>query len=140
VSTGPRPVPSEGCSPPGRSRSSGASRNPRTIGHAAFVNLLRSGFQGPVYPVNAHTEFVASVRAYPTVNHVPDDIDLAILAVPAATVADVIDQRARKHVRGLVIMSGGFSEVGPAGLAAERALVARARSNGMRVIGPKINY
>jgi acyl-CoA synthetase (NDP forming) len=73
----------------------------------------------------------------PTVNHVPDDIDLAILAVPAATVADVIDQCARKHVGGLVIMSGGFSEVGPAGrLAAERALVARARSNGMRVIGP----
>ena len=114
----------------------GASRDPRTIGHAAFVNLLRSGFQGPVYPVNAHTEFVASVRAYPTVNHVPDDIDLAILAVPAATVADVIDQCAHKHVRGLVIMSGGFSEVGPAGLAAERTLVARARSNGMRVIGP----
>lgn len=80
------------------------------------------------------------MRAYPSVNHVPDDIDLAILAVPAATVADVIDQCARKHVRGLVIMSGGFSEVGPAGLAAERALVARARSNGMRVIGPKINY
>ena len=50
--------------------------------------------------------------------------------------ADVIDQCAHKHVRGLVIMSGGFSEVGPAGLAAERALVARARSNGMRVIGP----
>ncbi len=114
----------------------GASRQPRTVGHAVLVNLLRSGFQGPVYPVNPHAEHVASVRAYASVDDVPGDIDLAVLAVPAQAVAEVIDQCARKHVRGLVIMSNGFSDAGPAGAAAERTLVATARANGMRVIGP----
>jgi len=114
----------------------GASRDPQTVGHAVFVNLLRSGFAGPVYPVNPHAGHVASVRAYPSVDDVPDDVDLAVLAVPATVVPEVIAQCARKQVRGLVVMSGGFSESGPAGAAAERELVAIARANGMRVIGP----
>ncbi len=114
----------------------GASRQPRGVGHQVLVNLLRSGFQGPVYPVHPDVSHVASVRAYPTVSDVPDDIDLAVLAVPAPAVAQVIEECARKRVRGLVVMSGGFSEQGAAGLAAERALVATARANGMRVIGP----
>ncbi|MDQ1483735.1 MAG: hypothetical protein QOF35_1811 [Actinomycetota bacterium] len=114
----------------------GASRQPHSVGHTVLVNLLRSGFQGPVYPVNPHADHVASVRAYHRVDDVPDDIDLAVLAIPAAAVPEVVDQCARKHVRGLVVMSGGFGEAGPSGLAAERALVAQARANGMRVIGP----
>ena len=113
----------------------GASRQPRSVGHTVLVNLLRSGFQGPVYPVNPNAEFVASVRAYRSVDDVPDDVDLAILAIPAGAVPAVIDQCARKRVRGLVIMSGGFSTEGT-GPASERRLVAKARANGMRVIGP----
>ena len=113
----------------------GASRA-GSVGHAVLINLLRSDFQGPVYPVNPHAHHVASVRAYPTVGEVPDDIDLAVLAIPAPAVADVVAQCADKGVRGLVVMSDGFSDIGPAGLAAERALVATARANGMRVIGP----
>jgi acyl-CoA synthetase (NDP forming) len=101
-----------------------------------LVNLLRSGFQGVVYPVNAEAAHVAGVRAYPTVADVPDDIDLVVVAVPAPAVIDVIEDCARKRVRGLVVMSGGFSEEGPAGLERERTLVSRARANGMRVIGP----
>lgn len=114
----------------------GASRQPSTVGHAVLVNLLRSGFQGPVYPVNPHAKHVASVAAYPSVDDIPDEIDLAILAIPASAAAGVVDQCARKRVRGLVIMSSGFSDAGPTGVAAERALVATARANGMRVIGP----
>ena len=91
----------------------GASRQPGSIGHTVLVNLLRSGFQGPVYPVNPRAEHVASVRAYHSVDDVPDDIDVAVLAIPAAAVPDVIDQCARKRVRGLVVMSGGFAESGP---------------------------
>ena len=113
----------------------GASRQPRSVGHNVLVNLLRSGFQGPVYPVNPNAEFVASVRAYQSVDDVPDDVDLAILAIPAGAVPAVIDQCARKRVRGLVIMSGGFTTEGT-GPASERWLVAKARANGMRVIGP----
>ena len=114
----------------------GASRQPGGVGHTVLVNLVRSGFQGPVYPVHPDVSHVASVRAYPSVSDVPDDIDLAVLAVPAPAVAQVIAECAHKRVRGLVVMSGGFSEEGPAGLAAERALVTAARANGMRVIGP----
>jgi acyl-CoA synthetase (NDP forming)/GNAT superfamily N-acetyltransferase len=114
----------------------GASRNPESVGHAVLVNLLRSGFQGPVYPINPRAGHVASVRSYPSVGDVPEDVDLAVLAIPAPAVVEVIEECARKGVRGLVVMSGGFSEVGPAGLAPERALVATARANGMRLIGP----
>jgi acyl-CoA synthetase (NDP forming) len=113
----------------------GASRA-GSVAHTVLLNLLRSGFQGPVYPVNPHAHHVASVRAYPTVGEVPDDIDLAVLAIPAPAVADVVAQCADKGVRGLVVMSDGFSDAGPAGRVAERALVATARANGMRVIGP----
>jgi acyl-CoA synthetase (NDP forming)/RimJ/RimL family protein N-acetyltransferase len=114
----------------------GASRHPGGVGHTVLVNLLRSGFEGPVYPVHPQVSHVASVRAYPSVGDVPDDIDVAVLAVPAAAVAQVIAECARKRVRGLVVMAGGFSEESPAGLAAERELVTTARANGIRVIGP----
>jgi len=114
----------------------GAGRRPDSLGHIVLVNLLKSGFQGPVYPVNPHAGHVASVRAYPSVLEVPDDIGLAVVTVPSPEVGVVLDQCARKRVRGLVIMSGGFGELGPAGKIAEHELIAVARSNGMRVIGP----
>jgi acyl-CoA synthetase (NDP forming)/RimJ/RimL family protein N-acetyltransferase len=114
----------------------GAGRTPDSIGHAALANLLAAEFQGPVYPVNRTAHHVGSVRAYPTVSDVPDDIDLAVIAVPAAAVRDIIAQCTLKGVRGLVVLSAGFSDAGSAGLAAERELVTTARANGMRVIGP----
>ncbi|MBA2446040.1 MAG: GNAT family N-acetyltransferase [Nocardioidaceae bacterium] len=114
----------------------GAGRDPTSVGHTVLVNLLRCGFEGPVYPVNPKAEHVASVRAYASVEDVPDHVDLAVLTVPAAAVEGVVSQCARKEVRGLVIMAGGYGEAGFSGAAAERALVVTARANGMRVIGP----
>jgi acetyl coenzyme A synthetase (ADP forming)-like protein len=114
----------------------GASRERGTIGNAVFRNLLMYGFEGPVYPVNPATLSVAGVRAYPTVLDVPDNIDLAVVVVPASAVPDVVEQCSEKQVRGLVIISAGFAESGEEGKAAERTLVATARMHGMRVIGP----
>nr|MBA2560725.1 GNAT family N-acetyltransferase [Propionibacteriales bacterium] len=114
----------------------GAGRQPTSIGHVVLDNLLRCGFQGPVYPVNPNAEHVASVRAHPSIEDVPDQVDLAVLAVPAPAVEEVMAQCARKGVRGMVLMTAGFSESGPSGAAAERSLVSTARANGMRVIGP----
>jgi acetyl coenzyme A synthetase (ADP forming)-like protein len=114
----------------------GASREPGTIGHAVFTNLLAYGFQGPTYPVNPATVSVAGVRAYPSVLDVPDDVDIAIIVVPAAAVLEVVVQCARKHVRGLVIISAGFAETGEAGAALQRQIVSTARAHGMRVVGP----
>jgi len=114
----------------------GASRRPGTIGHQLVHNLVAGGFTGPVYPVNPTAHSVAGIRAYPTVLEVPDDVDLAVIAVPAAAVAAVVEQCGHKHVGGLVVISAGFAERGPAGAVGERALVMSARRNGMRLVGP----
>ena len=114
----------------------GASRRPGTIGHELFRNLLRYGFEGPVYPVHPATVSVAGVRAYASVLDVPDAVDLAVVVVPAAEVPVVARECAEKHVLGMLIVSAGFAETGAAGKQAERELVSAARSNGMRVIGP----
>jgi acetyl coenzyme A synthetase (ADP forming)-like protein len=114
----------------------GASRTPGTIGHELFRNLLAYGFHGPVYPVNPSSTSVGGVRAHKTILDIPDSVDLAIVVVPAAAVPAVVDECAAKHVRGLVIVSAGFAEVGSAGAASQRGLVEHARRNGMRVIGP----
>src|SRR5579875_2256846 len=119
----------------------GASNDKGKIGSAVFGNLLRSGFEGRLYPVNPDAAHVGGVPAYPSVLDIPGDIDLAVIAVPAATVPAVVEQCAQRHVRGLVVISGGFGERGneeerEAGRAAQRSLVASARTHGMRVVGP----
>lgn len=114
----------------------GASRTPSTIGHQVFRNLLAGGFDGPVYPVNPSAPFVASVKAYPTVLDVPGEVDLAVVALPAAAVAGVVRQCAEKGVVGLVVLSAGFGELGAAGVTAQRELRELVRRSGMRMVGP----
>jgi succinyl-CoA synthetase alpha subunit/RimJ/RimL family protein N-acetyltransferase len=119
----------------------GASNDPGKVGHATFTNLLRTGFNGPLYPVNADARHVRGVPAYRSVLDVPGDLDLVVIAVPAPAVPEVVQQCAQRGVRGLVVLSGGFGERGPereriAGRAALHDVVAAARANGMRVVGP----
>ena len=114
----------------------GASRTPASVGHQVLRNLLSGGFPGPVYPVNPAAPHVASVKAYPTVLDVPDQVDLAVVAVPAGAVGDVVRQCGEKGVVGVVVLSAGFSEVGAAGVTAQRELRVLARRNGMRLVGP----
>lgn len=114
----------------------GAGRRSGTIGHEIFRNLLRAGFTGPVYPVNRKAVAVASVRAYSGILDVPDEVDLAIVCVPAAEVLDVVRECASRRVRGLVVISAGFAEVGQDRAGAEHELVELARRHGMRLVGP----
>ena len=114
----------------------GAGRRPATVGHTMLRNLLAGAFNGPVYPVNRHAHHVAGIRAWPSVRDIPDEVDLAVIAVPAAEVVDVVNDCAAKRVSGLVVISAGFSDRGDAGRAAERELVLLARRHGMRLIGP----
>jgi acyl-CoA synthetase (NDP forming)/ribosomal protein S18 acetylase RimI-like enzyme len=114
----------------------GASREPGTAGHEVFRSLLAHGFEGPVYPVNPAAPHVASVRAYADVRDVPDDVDLAVIALPAPLVADAVRACADKRVRGLVVLSGGFSEAGEEGRRRLAEVVRLARDGGMRLIGP----
>jgi acetyl coenzyme A synthetase (ADP forming)-like protein len=112
----------------------GASRSPNTVGYQALRNLLSGGFAGPVYPVNPGADQVASVKAYPSVLEVPGAVDLAVVAVPASAVLDVMRDCASKGVAGVVVLSAGFGEVGE--VAAQAELRDLARRNGMRLIGP----
>ena len=114
----------------------GASREPGSAGHEVFRSLLRHRFDGPAYPVNPAAPHVLSVRAWADVRDVPDDIDLAIVAVPAPQVADVVRACSEKRVAGLVVVSGGFADAGEQGRARLEEVVRLARDGGMRLIGP----
>jgi acyl-CoA synthetase (NDP forming)/RimJ/RimL family protein N-acetyltransferase len=114
----------------------GAGRSRGTIGHEVFRQLLAHEFEGPVHAVNRDAAHVGSVRAYPSIVDVPDRVDVAVVAVPAEHVLEVVADCARARVGGLIIISAGFAETGPAGAEAERAVVSLARRHGMRVIGP----
>jgi acyl-CoA synthetase (NDP forming)/GNAT superfamily N-acetyltransferase len=114
----------------------GASNDPAKIGHAVLANLLRGNFSGPVFPVNPSARSVRGVRAYRSVTEIPDEVDLAVIAIPAAGVDSVMDSCLAKGVKCLVVLSSGFADAGPPGVAAQRRLVEQARAHGMRVIGP----
>ncbi|MEX0865623.1 MAG: GNAT family N-acetyltransferase [Acidimicrobiia bacterium] len=114
----------------------GASNDPGSIGGKLFNNLLGTGFTGPLYPVNPSSKVVRSVRAYPTVLDVPDEVDLAYVVVPQRFVLDVVRQCGDKGVRGVVVISAGFSEVGETGAALEAELLKEVRDSGMRMVGP----
>ncbi len=114
----------------------GASRNRGTVGGEIFHNLLDAGFSGVVHPVNPAAEVVQSVRAYPTIQEVPGPVDLAVIAVPAAEVAETARGCAAKGVAAVVVISAGFAETGAEGAARQRDLVAICRESGMRLVGP----
>ncbi|GAA4960004.1 bifunctional GNAT family N-acetyltransferase/acetate--CoA ligase family protein [Yinghuangia aomiensis] len=116
----------------------GAGRHEGTVGNTLLRNLAASGFTGPVYAVNpsASGEPIEGFPSYASVRDIPDSVDLAVVAVPAPAVQDVVVECGRKSVRGLVVVSSGFAETGPEGRARQRRLVITARSLGMRVIGP----
>ncbi|MBL8751928.1 MAG: acetate--CoA ligase family protein [Planctomycetes bacterium] len=114
----------------------GASRRPGTIGRQVVANLIAGGFQGPVYPVNPKAEVVLSVPAFPSVKAIPGPVDLAVLVVPPDAVLVAAEQCGRKGVKGLVVITAGFREIGGVGIEREDRLRAIAAKYGMRVIGP----
>jgi acyl-CoA synthetase (NDP forming)/RimJ/RimL family protein N-acetyltransferase len=114
----------------------GASRQPGTAGHEVVRNLLHGGFAGPVYPVNPAGGTVAGVTAYPSLADVPGPVDLAVIAVPAGQVEEVVVACAVHGVRGLVVVARGFSDIGPEGRERERRITEFARLHGMRLVGP----
>jgi predicted CoA-binding protein/RimJ/RimL family protein N-acetyltransferase len=114
----------------------GASRDSTTIGGQLFHNLLTTEFHGPVFPVNPKADVVHGVVAYPSVKDVPGEVDVAFICVPAAHVAQVARDCGEKGVRGLVVISSGFSEVGGDGPERQDELVDVCRAYGMRIIGP----
>jgi len=114
----------------------GASQNPESLGNMAFTQLIHNNFKGVAYPVNPKADFVSAVKAYPSVLDIPGDVDLAVIIVPAKAVLSAVEQCGRKGVRGMVIITAGFSENGEEGKKLEAQIVDVARSYGMRMVGP----
>lgn len=114
----------------------GASRRPNTIGNFVFRDLIQQDFKGVVYPVNPNATAIAAIKAYPSILDIPGDVDLAIVCVPAETVQQVVEEAARKGVKGVVVLSSGFADIGPEGMERQQKLLNTVRSHGMRMLGP----
>ncbi len=114
----------------------GASRRSDTVGSRLVRNLVLGGYAGKVYVVNPAADSVAGMPAYDSVEEIPGGVELAIVAVPAESMDDVVLGCAANGVHGLVVVSSGFSETGEEGKQRQRTLVGLARSYGLRLVGP----
>lgn len=115
----------------------GASREPGKVGHDILKNLIDTGFEGPIYPVNPKADEVLGLQAHPDMASIPaDSVDLAVIVIPSKYVLAAIDQCAEKGVKGVIIISAGFKEAGPEGVALEKQLTAKCKEHGIRCIGP----
>jgi acetyl coenzyme A synthetase (ADP forming)-like protein len=114
----------------------GASARPRAVGHEVLRNLLDGGFTGAVYPVNPKHDSVLGVSALPSPAELPEPVDLAVVAVPASQVLDVVRACGERGTRAIALLSAGFGETGEAGRAHQRDVLSVARHYGMRLVGP----
>jgi acetyl coenzyme A synthetase (ADP forming)-like protein len=114
----------------------GASDRPGSVGQSVFSNLLYGDFAGTLYPVNFRARSINGVRAYRSLDEIPDPVDLAVVIVPAAGTMEVAREAAAKGVKGLIVISAGFRETGRAGAELEKELQAICQHHGMRLIGP----
>ncbi|ABU56213.1 acetate--CoA ligase alpha subunit [Roseiflexus castenholzii] len=114
----------------------GASPDPTKLGHRILKNILDAGYPGRIFPVHPGASHILGFPAYPSVEQVPEPVDLAVIVVPATVVPNVAEACGRAGVKGLVVISAGFKEVGPEGRALEMQLLEIVQRYGMRMIGP----
>lgn len=114
----------------------GATERPGSVGRIVFWNLLSSSFGGTVYPVNPKRHSVLGVKAYPEIADIPEPVDLAVIATPAATVPGVIQDCVSVGVKGAIILSAGFREIGAAGIELEQQIRRQLQQSQLRLIGP----
>jgi acetyltransferase len=114
----------------------GATDRPGSIGRAVLWSLVSSPFGGTVYPVSDKRTSVLGIKAYRSVEEIPEPVDLAVIVTPADTVPTVIGQCIAAGVRGAIVISAGFKEHGEHGKELERQILDQLRASGMRLIGP----
>ena len=114
----------------------GASNTPGKIGYSVVDNLIKDGYQGKIYPINPSSPEILGLKAYPTITDVPGSIDAAIVTVPAKIVPAMAEECGKKGVKGFIVITSGFSEVGRKDL--EQQIVDTAHQYGMCVLGPNI--
>ncbi len=114
----------------------GASEREGSVGRTLLWNLIRNPFGGTVFPVNPQRRSVLGIKSYSDIANVPEIVDLAVIATPSATVPQVIRECVAAGVKGAIIVSAGFKEVGEVGASLEQEVLVEARKGGMRIIGP----
>jgi acetyltransferase len=114
----------------------GATENPGTVGRTILWNLVTSPFGGTVFPINPKRPSVLGLKAYKKIEEVPEVVDLAVVVTPAQTVPGIVRECGEAGVKGIVIISAGFKEIGAAGAELERQVLAEARKYKIRIIGP----
>ena len=114
----------------------GASSRIDSVGEIVFKNMLGSGFQGKLYAVNPNHDEIQGQRAYASIEQIDESVDLAVIITRAVTVPDIIESCGKRGVRFALVLSAGFREIGPQGVALERAVVENAQRYNMRLIGP----
>jgi len=114
----------------------GASSSPQKIGFAVVDNIIKSGFQGEIYPINPRQEEVCGIPSYCSIKDVKKPADLAVITVPAALVTGVAEECGEAGVKGLIVISAGFKEIGSDGLKEERKLLEICEQYEMRMLGP----
>ncbi len=108
------------------------------LGHMVFANLLRD-FPGHLYPVHPRRPEVLGVKAYPTVDDLPEAVDMAVILVPALQVPDIVERCAARGIGGALVLAAGFAEAGPEGKAAQERMTNLARTSAFPIIGPNCN-
>lgn len=101
----------------------GASNTPGKVGHDIFANILHGGFQGTLYPVNPKAKSILSVKTFPTIKDIADPVDQAIIILPPEPCVQAVEDAIAKGVKGIVIVSAGFREVGGEGIELENRIV-----------------
>jgi acetyltransferase len=114
----------------------GASRNKDTVNYFLVSNLVNLGFPGKVYPVNPNASEIMGLKSYPRVTSIEDDVELAVISVPARITLDIVRDCVAKKVKGVTIIAGGFSEIGTEGRKTQDEIRQLLQENGIRAIGP----
>ncbi len=114
----------------------GASRDSSSIGNMIFRNVLAANFNGTVYPINPQAVSVNGIKAYSSAKELPESVDLAVIAVPAEKVIDVVEELIQTGVKGFVVVSAGFADAGQEGINRQKKLVDLVRAHGARLLGP----
>lgn len=114
----------------------GATEKQGSVGRTLFKNLINYPFGGTVYPVNLKRANVLGVKAYPSLSDLPGPVDLAVIATPAPTVPSIIQECVEVGVKGVVIISAGFKELGPSGVELEQKISQQIKESNLRIIGP----
>ncbi|MEM1885207.1 MAG: CoA-binding protein, partial [Candidatus Jordarchaeales archaeon] len=116
----------------------GASRSKGKVGYEILRNIVEGGYPGKIFPVNPNADQILGLPCYPSVESIGEEVELAVVVVPAKLVPEVAEDCGKAGVKCLVVISAGFKETGYEGAKLENQLVSIVREYGMRMLGPNV--